>query len=423
MSRARAVASIVRSETDNQQSQKRRRLNNTFAPHSNPQSPVETVDLSESGYQKGGMVNSHSGSISSTYSRPPSASRDSFNLPTKVPEYRKVETMMKCSPENGGRRNKNRQANREGRESDTASMLRGGNDPKPKVVDISDDESVRKHIDQRKTSERLKKLSEEDDVHGKVSGEASPYWSPVPPGRQTGQSQAAEQPGSHVKVLVKTPQLREQFVNIDGQRRGRPDRLDSPDELDAPTTVGVKARTIADSPNKKRRLEPPTRDISSKTEETIFVKREIPLEPSRIPSTTFSSNTSKAKNKREKEAPDFWAADLRSINLPAIQEPLTKGQLGIQLDENARCFKIMSNGNVLHLPRMPGTVSLDRLQKVFVDISGTKVRFSSSMVQHESDHIIDVEFASNPDVRSLYQRLDDTRISLKLEPRYLPLMS
>ena len=414
-----------------QQPQKKRKLNGPapLSRQSNLPSPIETVDLSEPLPLEESRP-SKSTSRTSSFSQLPSMPREQTGIASKVQEYRKVESMMDSASRNLDKRGKgNRQKwsfrKDQGSESYKSSSPPQSHNARQHVVDLSHDDRKCSEIERQDVSEDLD-VGDTHNVSSKITqpnantgGDTSHGWAPLPDRRPSRHLEAAKQSQLHVKIPEKKQQLNRQFVTVEGTRRGLPNLPSSPDELMAPTTVGGNAGVQPTSPNKRRRVESKNEDPAAKAKELMLIATETSLEPSNIPTTEFVSSDSRPRDNLLREAPEPWGASLAGVNIPSHPDLFTDGDLGIQLDEKAQSYKIMCDGKPFRHERMSGIIALNKLQKIIFSKAGNKVRFAMSKVQHESDNVIDIEFASKKGVRSLRSLLDTTRgISIEEKSRY-----
>ena len=414
-----------------QQPQKKRRLNGPApsSTKSNPPSPIETVDLSEPLPFEESRP-SKSTSRTSSFGQQPSMPRDHTGVTSKVQEYRNVESMMDSTSRNPNKRGKGSRQRwsfrkDQGSESYQSSSPPQSHNARQHVVDLSHDDNECSEIERRDASEdpdvsnTYSNPSKITQPNAKIGGDTSRGWAPLPDRRPSRRLEAAKQSQLQVQVPEKKQQLNHQFVTVEGNRRGLPSSPSSPDELMAPTTVGGNAGVQSTSPNKRRRVESNNEDPAVKAKEMMLIAAETSLEPSNIPAIKFVSSDSRLKDNLLHEAPEPWGASLTGINIPSQPDLFTDGDLGIQMDEKAQFYKIMCDGKPFRRPRMSGVIALNKLQKILFSRAGNKVRFAMSKVQHESDNVIDLEFASKKDVKSLQRLLDTTKsISIEEKSRY-----
>ena len=224
----------------------------------------------------------------------------------------------------------------------------------------------------------------------------------------------------HSRAATKDEQnLNKKFVASNGARRGNQDYLSS-DELDGPATIGQHADVIPLSPDKRRSTISPKK-TAPVTQSNGSTPEEQPVEPSIIKPTRFTSQTPSRAAVKHKE--DFdkdylsgkrypWAVPLTAVNLPG-QELHMSSDMRLVYDKEEHFYFVMEGDHPLRVAGSRLEVHTQGLQKIWWEKDGKRARFESSK-RGATDHILDLEFASEKDTSLIIKRLQTQSTNVKV---------
>ena len=230
----------------------------------------------------------------------------------------------------------------------------------------------------------------------------SPFWPTTASGTRSTNSGLPVKP----ELSVVVPPMNEQFVGVDGRKRGA-NPSSSPDELSMGTTVGRHAQTSLASPHKRQRIDKPAKQSIARAMRPDTDQADDGLEPSHFNHTQFSGQAT-TQSRMTEEAPASWAVQLSAINLPEADEYAVVSDAALEYDEKKKLYNILQAGRTFHRDGVLGIIARGKLRKVYYEKKGTKIRFESA--QSEGlDHIIEIELSHKKDVLQLLDHLQQSR--------------
>ena len=238
------------------------------------------------------------------------------------------------------------------------------------------------------------------------TGHRSPYFqNPQLPSNQ--ENSVPKQQKNHTEDLVckykRSERLGNQFVTTDGTRRSLDFNMSSDaDELQMGTTVGNNADSHVLSLVRQSNNRSPSKSAPSTLAAPSSVMKDPGLTPSIIKHSEFRSLEPKTRHDsfsgppgREKKAP--WAVDVASVNLPGHLE--TRTGMGLVHDEHMKSFVLKAAGTDTGIRVIP-----QKLQKIWWENSGKKIRFMSSKIGTE-ENIVELELQKEKQVFDLVSRI------------------
>ena len=210
--------------------------------------------------------------------------------------------------------------------------------------------------------------------------------------------------GTHARNDKISDRLDEQFIQTNGTRRSSHNNLSSDtDELQSGTTVGRNQETTVASLTSPQRSISPHEESLLKRKLTKTGNQDTGLDPSDIKPSEFISVKPKAQNDsrfsgppiREKKAP--WSVQVSAVTKEG--EFVTREQMALVQDERSASYIVKVDGTSLGVKIVP-----QKLLKIQWEISGRKIRFSSSQVGFE-EYEVDLELRKEKDVAELVSKL------------------
>lgn len=340
-------------------------------------------------------------------------------------EYRKVEDMMDSKPKTKKQRRSDNRNHRADLDLLPSSPKRSS---MSNPIDISGDESQTNHTNPKEASRPAYRgtarqppltVKETKSNTSRLLTEPtqSPYFNKprLPAPRANGN--VKQKLIAQNSTREKSPGLAQQFVAVDGTRRGSDVNASSDaDELQsAPTTVGQNADPDAVFTVRDMRSNSPSKHSSSSTLQTTSPRDELAIcMPSTVKSDFASSNTIKSRNggrssrpmHPDQEAKPPWSVALAAISLP---EDRSKNEdLGLVYDERLNEYYIQRSGSRIRTPHNSLRIQPQKLNRILWEQAGVRVRLESSRSGTE-DNVLDLEFVSERDVQDLLCRLQESK--------------
>ena len=349
-----------------------------------------------------------------------------------VPEYRKLENMMKSDSRQPNRKRDQSNGRRPER-SDISKSLSPLPDPlsRSNSITMINEDLQRTEplpLSQSLHNEAALVTAERNMLSDPCPGQfadgctfPSRYFSNTLKNSQDHESKHVS--SSRAKSEAGTPKqpksLNSQFVQVDGQRRGGPNPASSPDELMSGTTVGNQTDPTVQSPRKRSRTRSSSKALTTTLKSPGLVEDNLGLEPSNIRVSKFVAARPQKKAKSTEEAAPPWSCDLAAINLPAAGRYHQNQDLGLVHDKQSDIYKVYEGGLPAKFPGTTSQIAPLKLIRVHRECGGRKFRFESSRRGSE-DNILDIEFSSKKDASDFFNRLQRSVGSVKILiiPRY-----
>ena len=271
-------------------------------------------------------------------------------------------------------------------------------------------------IHQTSDSGTVSQLSHEMKSHkGKISikpqspstGHRSPYFHEpqLPSNRPHAAPKHSRNPVEDLANGHNSPKkLDDRFIPTNGSRRSLDVNMSSEaDELQMGTTIGNNPDSNVLSSIKRPRDKSPGKNMPLTVTTISSTGKDPGLDPSIIKHSEFKSTEPKLPNDRfsgppvrEKKAP--WAVDVAAVSLPGHLE--TRTGMDLVHDERMGSYILKIDGQDSGIRVLPR-----KLQKIYWEHSGRKVRFMSSKIGTE-ENLVDLEFLREKQVHDLLVRLE-----------------
>ena len=333
-----------------------------------------------------------------------------------IPEYSRVETLMNSNPRFSKHKKRERNIGthfaRAGA-SETSSPPFEGESNSSQVDTSSKDDRLYKASSVSKQEDAPSGTTEVAPVDFQANGitdekllndvpRRSPFWSAAQKPLGGKLVLSSESPPPPDKTPHQAP-MNKQFIAINGKRRGDNGQGSSPDELLSGNTIGKYVNQTPISPSKRQRT-------GDSPKPTPFVKvmatrgNDTGLDPSNIKPTNFGTSRPARKRRLAQEARPPYSLDIVAINLPGNDVGHRNDNLGLVHDESKDHYVIRQEGKPLESDNIALTVKPAKLQKVFFEEEGRRIRFSSMKTEGE-DNILDIEIAKEKDKQQFLERL------------------
>ena len=368
--------------------------------------------------------------ISKPLSRAPSTSANSHvsSLPMKRHgsfEYRMVEEMMDSNPSKSKKQRHNDNRNH------IADHILLPPSPRKRSsmsnpIDISGDESqvtkphskeIPRHnyrgtARQPPSVSKRTKSNTSETLKERAQPTKSPFFDRPGPPTNRANANVKQKSNSGTAARASSPGLAQKFVAADGTRRGSDVNASSDaDELQlAPTTVGQKADPDAVFTIKDMRSISPLKQSSSTLRAATTPTDDVAILPPSIVKSDFASSNVKSRTSgrpirpvtRDQEAKLPWSVDLGAISLPG--KLVKNDDLGLVFDRSQEDYYIQMCGSIIKSTHSGLRIQPRKLNRVFWEKGGNKVRLESSRSGME-ENVLDLELKLERDVTILLRRL------------------
>ncbi|KAL9099392.1 MAG: hypothetical protein Q9163_005103 [Psora crenata] len=335
-----------------------------------------------------------------------------------VHEYRKIEHLMNSD---STRSNKKR-GRRNGSHSDKYSISKSSS-PLIDALQQTNINETDKHT--QKVEPLIEWIASDNRTAAKITQRrhlndarmiqvTNSYTEPPPnsSSESLGFSQARlRNQGLEMETSPEILSLNKQFVQADGEKRGGLHPGSSPDELTSGTTVGNQVDTTNLAHSKRVRIVSFSKSPSPSLNPPGQVEHNAGLEPSNIRASKFGPSRPQ-KNTRCFAAAPPQSYAMTALNLPASGSYYQDPDLCLVHDKRNDVYTVSHRGAPAEFDGTTFQIVPRKLQKIFWELGGRKLRFESSRSGND-DNVVEIELSSEKDTSNLVKCLQHDKGPLK----------